>query len=206
MSTCNFNLQCASKYYVLSSTIEEENEQGEIEIINKESWNWDDDIDYILEIAKEKGYYKYIPGRYEARPMDNNICCKDECFNDDYIYCYIGLNSGYYKGATIDYDLCFGDYGWLSEYKTVDDFVQDVVENILEEKSDYGNWNKGLCAMQRPNLYKKLSGIIFELIDELETICNHCCDERLVRIGIFSNGEAIYATVDSLKEKLICVA
>lgn len=206
MSTCNFKLQCASKYYVLSSTIEEENEQGEMEVVNKESWNWDDDIEYIQGIAKEKGYYKYIPGRFETRPMDNNICCKDIDFGEDYIHCYIGLNSGYYEGATIDYDFYYGNCDLLSDYKTVDDFVQDVVESILEDKSTYGNWNNGLCAIQRPNLYKRISTIISGLIDEAETICNHCCDERLVRIGIFSNGEAVYKRADSLKETLTSVA
>lgn len=202
MSTCNFRLQCASKYYVLSSTIEEENEQGEMEVVNKESWHWDDDTDYILETAKEKGYYKYIPGRFETRPMDNNICCKSIDFGEDYLHCYIGLNSGYYEGATIDYDFYYGNCDLLSDYKTVDDFVQDVVESILEDKSTE-QWPLYYSA---PNLYKRLSTIISGLIDEAETICNHCCDERLVRIGIFSNGEAIYKRADSLKETLNSVA
>lgn len=206
MSACNFKLQCASKYYVLFSTVEEENKQGEMEVVNKESWHWDDDIDYILGIAKEKGYYKYIPGRFEDRPMDNNICCKDIVFGDDYLHCYIGLNYGYYEGATIDYDFYYGNYDSLSDYKTVDDFVQDVVESILENKLIYENWNKGLCAIQRPNLYKRIYTIISGLIDEAETICNHCCDERLVRIGIFSNGEAIYEYADIQKGKLMGVA
>lgn len=206
MSTCNFHLQCASKYYVLSSYVEEMNEQDEKEIVSKEWYHWDDDTERIMEVAGRKGYTRYIPGTYKARPMDDSICSKYFYFGNECLECYIGLNNGYYEGATIDYDMRWGDYGWLSDYDTADDFIHDIVEGILTEKSDYGYWNEGMCTIQRPNLYKKLSGIVSAMIDEAGSICNDCCDEKLVIVGMFGNGEAIYERAESLRGKLTGVA
>lgn len=192
MSTCNFRLQCASKYYVLSSYMEEINEQDEKEVVCKEWYHWDDDADRVMEVAGEKGYARCIPDFLKEHPMDDNICWKDFDFGDECLECYIGFNNGYYEGATIDYDIRCGDYGWLSGYDTVDDFIQNIVDGILADKSYNEDWNKGMCTIQRPNLHKKLSGVVSAMIDEAENICNDCCDEKLVRVCVFNNGEAVY--------------
>lgn len=206
MSTSNFRLQCASKYYVLSSYVEEINEQNEKEVVCKDWYHWKFDTERIMEVAEKKDYTRYISGSLKERPMDNNICCKVLYFGYECLECYIGLNNGYYEGATIDYDIHCGYYGWLSDYDTVDDFIYDIVEGVLTDKLHYKDWNKGMCIIQRPNLYKKLSGVVFAMIDEAESICNDCCDENLVRVGLFSNGEAVYERVDSLRGKLMGVA
>lgn len=206
MSTCNFRLQCASKYYVLSSYVEEINEEGEKEVVCKEWYHLDFDRERVMEVAGKKEYTRYISGSFKERPMDDNICCKDFYFGDERLECYIGFNNGHYEGATIDYDIRCGDYGWLSDCNTADDFIQEIVDGILADKSYYEGWNKGMCAIQRPNLYKKLSGMVSDIIDEAESICNVCCDEKLVRVGIFSNGEAVYERADSLRGKLTGVA
>lgn len=111
MSTCNFHLQCASKYYVLSSYVEGINEQDEKEVVCKEWYHWNDDTERVMEVAEKKDYMRYVPGTFMVRPMDDNICCKDFYFGNECLECYTGINNGYYEGATIDYDIRCSDYG-----------------------------------------------------------------------------------------------
>lgn len=108
------------------------------------------------------------------------------------VYIHFYLTSGYYEEACFDYDIEFFPYNkfTLSEYKSLEDFRDDIIElgwiiepNIEQFKKEF------IPAMQ-------------ETIKLAENLCKQMSNSILEHIGTFSNGEKIYKNINYLKNNI----
>ena len=75
------------------------------------------------------------------------------------------------------------------EGRTNDVVAEEFVH--YADLAEYG-WNAGLAKMLRMKLTTRLVKFLDRVQEECEDICKALCDDELVCVGIFSNGEAIY--------------
>lgn len=100
------------------------------------------------------------------------------------------IRSGYFADANFDWDIEIDG----TEY---DLECYDESEALDSLESSYEYWdNPGFCKIQAKNLVKKVEKAVSELSEELESVYDKYT-EKLIRIGIFSNGEAIYGLADN---------
>lgn len=105
--------------------------------------------------------------------------------------------SGYYSGAILDYEIFGGSYvGKMSDYRDSDDFALDVIDDIIDDCSNYYGWNPGVCAALRPKVEKAVEDAFNAIAKDSENVCQALADSSLVCVGIFSNGEAIYKPIN----------
>lgn len=111
----------------------------------------------------------------------------------------LGIISGYYADATIDFDIIVRpivsgyDYR-LSDYEDIFSMVQDILADLEGEIASFGDddWNYGIWKMNKKHVEKWLIDLISKEYDSCNEFCENNCDTRLYCKGIFSNGEAIY--------------
>ena len=218
MSCPNFHKINAHNYYVVGDTTTAYDDELEEEVeVTKDSFDYDCDIDFAQESAKEKGFE---PKKWYSRTMNaEGIMDKTAwyyfgkkssgmAFNHFEFSIEIYAHNGYYSGMNYDWDICIndnfsGDFS-LSEYDDVDSLVEDIADAWQEEASDtwYEGWNAGMAKIQKKNLKKWLVKMIDKLSDEADDMCRYICEEVYVCGGIFSNGEAVYYKESSLKGKV----
>lgn len=113
----------------------------------------------------------------------------------------LGVISGYYADATIDFDIivkptCSGYKYRLSEYNGIGDMVADILADMNGDARYYADngdsWNYGIWQMNKKHVEKWLIDLITKEYDRCNEFCEDNCDTRLYCKGIFSNGEAIY--------------
>lgn len=113
----------------------------------------------------------------------------------------LGVISGYYADATIDFDIivkptCSGYKYRLSEYSGIGDMVADILADMDGDARYYADngdsWNYGIWQMNKKHVEKWLIDLITKEYDRCNEFCENNCDTRLCCKGIFSNGEAIY--------------
>ena len=221
MSTANFSKVNANNYYVILDTFKDEDENGNEVERYKESWYYDELKDLITYGADEKfgGWDRIEGGDGNRNYYGTYICEKDTVWNtfgskapwflEVGITPTIIMRSGYYSGATLDYELRITDSRSnevkLSDYDDLGDLLNDMMDNLYELVEWHGHecgWTTGTFKMQRKNIERWLEAKILEVIDECEAICAANAEETLVCGGRFSNGEAIYYRADSLKGKV----
>ena len=111
----------------------------------------------------------------------------------------IGVISGYYADATIDFDIevrpTISGYRYrLSDYNCIFSMIQDILEDIeIEAKYGDEDWSFAIWRMNRKNVQKWLTNVITQIWDKCNEFCENNCDTRLICEGVFSNGEAVYA-------------
>ena len=100
--------------------------------------------------------------------------------------------SGYYEGATFDYEAEFDVYD-KDDYHvgTYDD------EGITEEEIICENWcnNVGLSKIHARRIMQRIEKAVQSLKDEAEGVFSMYCEDECVCAAVFSNGEAIYSKV-----------
>ena len=223
MSTPNFHKVHARNYYVVGDkTSYYDEELGKDVPCQKESEDYDMDIDFACELGKEKGFTPLDANDRSnyARSMGSTAIMEksgwyafgkksaEMAFNNFEFSQEIYAQSGYYSGMNYDWDINindnFGGNFRLSEYDDVDSLVEDIADAWQEEASDtwYEGWNAGMAKIQKKNLKKWLVKMIDKFSDEADDMCRDICEDVYVCGGIFSNGEAIYYKEDSLKGKV----
>ena len=223
MSTPNFHKVKARNYYVIGDETSYYDEELVKDVpCQKESEDYDMDIDFACELGKEKGFTPLDANDRSnyTRSMGSTAIMEksgwfafgkksdDMAFNQFEFSQEIYVHSGYYSGMNYDWDIniCdnFGGNFRLSEYDDVDSLVEDIADAWQEEASDtwYEGWNAGMAKIQRKNLIKWVKKMIDKLSGEADDVCRDICEDVYVCGGIFSNGEAIYYKEDSLKGKV----
>lgn len=109
------------------------------------------------------------------------------------------IQSAYYEGATLDY-LMFIYNGAenveLNDYhKTTPD---GVIEDLFETKyssHDYSEMSRGLRVIQSKHAENWVNNEIEKLRTQVEQVLEQYCDTKLNRLGVFSNGEAVYSEI-----------
>lgn len=206
MSTPNFALKNASRFFVLGTPVyytqEEINEYGldqnrlgEYDELDTEA-NYDADKENVAYELKEKGWYdieerdgdRYYPTSLFSEKMAS-INCGDNSID---ITIKAGCTSGYYQAANFDwfvnvktcrkvdyyYETCDYDYNDL----TADDVIRD-------------DWyeNKGLSKIHAAHILRKIESIIDDLKNEAELAFSKYCDEEMYCTFRAFNGEAGYS-------------
>lgn len=196
MSTANFSLVNAKKYYAVKSTFEYENEEGQIEEQYKESWDWENDIEVFGEnIPSEysmntRGDYVGYDRNYPQTACEKSIAKE---FKFGGVEVEVGLipvlRSGYYDGANWDYvKYVRMERDWESDDDVDDSICAENVSLFCQNAFE----NRGFAKIIAPKLYKKIAGVFDELDDVFSNIAEQMCDMKLACVGVFSNGEAVY--------------
>ena len=215
MGCPNFSKVNALNYYVVSdiTTRYDDEREEEVECI-KDSFDYDMDMEFAAESAKEKGF-ESEKGSYNIN-MDGCSFLKkdnyevfgkkwsDRWWNSIKFTEEIYARGGYYSGMLYDWDICVsvnGNNFYLSDYYSYS--KEDFIEAISEEWFYYAsNENEGMAKIQRKNFEKWLDKLITKFSEEADSLCEYICDETLVCGGVFSNGEAVYYKANTLRGKV----
>lgn len=214
MSTPNFKVENASKYYVFGTNVyvtQEDIDEGyrEQEQLGQfDEWATQDNFDCDLANAK----YELIgKGWKESKGYDGDRSYTGCYFAEKTSEFYYGGTSfeitiqakavsGYYEGATFDYDASLRvfpehnydfDYDLFGNYKFCEKFVID--DNLLD--------NLGMSKIHAKNVVKKVYDELQKLQDEAEEVFQMYSEYRLGCAGIFSNGEAIYYDTENCSKR-----
>ena len=192
MSTPNFSKYNTKNYCVLL----DENHCDDYEFMM-------DDLGYC---AEDKGFDR--TSDYN-RSMKMSIFAERENYENRFstelteieLTAQLGVIGGYYADATIDFDsevtpTCSGYKYRLSDYDDIFSMVQDILADMdgdAEYYAKYGmGWNKGIWKMNKKHVQTWLIDLITKEYDRCNEFCENNCDNRLMCVGVFSNGEAVY--------------
>jgi hypothetical protein len=94
------------------------------------------------------------------------------------------IRSGYYQGANLDYEIEYSADGYEN------DEFDGVIDEWVYQANKYNN--NGLVQANRSKVENWLENTKNEMIEKLEKIYSEYSDVKLVKVGQFSNGEAVY--------------
>lgn len=205
MSTPNFALKNASRYFVFGTPVyytQEDIDENELDQDLLDCYdeigteiNYSDVKHNVAYELKANGWHDIDEHDYDRNypthffsEKTKTIKCGDNRID---ITIQAGCTSGYYQAANFDwfvniktyrraecyYETCNYDYNDL----TSDDVIRD-------------DWyeNKGLSKIHAAHIVRKIEYIIDDLKNEAELAFSMYCDEEMSLTCIFSNGEAIY--------------
>lgn len=193
MSTPNFRKYNTRNYCVLL----DENHCDDYEFMM-------DDLGYC---AEDKGFDR--TSDYN-RSMEMSIFAERGGYENKYntalteieMTAQLGVISGYYAGATIDFDIIvtpsISGYKYhLSDFGSIFEMVESILSD-MEAEASYGNddWNYGIWKMNKKHVQTWLINLITKEYDACDKFCEENCDTRLYCRGVFSNGEAVYAVAN----------
>ena len=205
MSTPNFALKNASRYFVFGTPVYYTKEDIDANELDQDLLDHYDEIGTEINYSdakhnvtyelKEKGWH-YIEEFAGDRSYPTHLFAqKEEWFQcgDTSIEIIIqaSCTSGYYQAANFDWlakvKVSGVIDGWYSDFEYEHDELQpcDVIRQ---------NWydNKGLSKIHAAHVIRKIQAIIDELKNEAELAFSMYCDEEMGLACLFSNGEAIY--------------
>lgn len=178
MGTVNFAPpQMSDSYYVLN--VEEE-------------WELEDALDNISHEVKEafkgKYYISHEEGMYEmsrySRTGFLSVNTDVGLVSVSVILVYV---NGYYEGINLDMRLEIDGENFTNDPEGIERKLQDLKEDEILEDVDKSR--------------EDIEAVVEDITEQVNTIYGECCDLELVRLGMFSNGTAVYKRVDK-KDKL----
>lgn len=220
MSTANFKVENASKYYVFGTNVyvtQEDIDEGyrdEDQLGQFDEWATQDNYDCDLANAK----YELIrsKGWSESKGWDGDRSYPGSYFAEKTSRFYYGYTlfeitiqakvvDGYYEGATFDYDASlrvlpecswhygydYYDYDLFGNYEFCEECVID--DNLLK--------NLGLSKIHAKNVVKKVYAELQKLCDEAESVFQMNSEYRLGCMGYGSNGEAFYYDTEDCSKR-----
>ena len=205
MSTPNFKLKNASRYFVLG--MPQYYTQDDIDANELDQ----DLLDHFDEIGTEVNYESCkenvawelkAKGWHDIEECDGDYSYHTTLFSEKTktisfgntsvdITIQAGCTSGYYEAANFD---------WLAKVK-VSGMTEGYIETFEYQPDDLGandvieqNWydNKGLSKIHAAHIIRKIEAIIDELKNEAELAFSMYCDEEMYCAYKCSNGEAGY--------------
>lgn len=206
MSTPNFALKNASRYFVLGMPVyytqEEIDERelgqdllGEFDEIGTESLFQDTQHNVAYEL-KAKGWHdieecdgdrSYPTSLFSEKTV--SIKCGDNTID---VTIQAGCTSGYYQAANFDWFVSIKTYRRIDYYyETCDYDYNDLTANDVIRDDWYEN--KGLSKIHAAHIIRKIEAIIDELKNEAELAFSMYCDEEMYCAYQCFNGEAGYS-------------
>ena len=203
MSTPNFTLKNASRYFVLGMPVyytqEDIDENGlDQDLLGKydelgTELNYHADKENVACELKAKGWHG-IEKFDGARSCPISLFAektKTILFGSTYvdITMQAGCTSGYYHAANFDWIVKIKVDGMIDGYNETFEYEHDELEpyDVIRD-----NWydNKGLSKIHAAHVIRKIQAIIDELKNEAELAFSMYCDEEMYRAYLCSNGEA----------------
>lgn len=193
MATSNFYNKNASNVYAVLMDYEDVvfdengNETEETQMVQCESWDYEDIVDYVNELMNESQTFK-VSDRVE---FSNNRNFEGTAIKSFVSYKTFGdveveilltavIRSGYYEGANLDWEL---NYYVGSGYDDRVDFMYDF---------EYAYDNQGMAKIQCRNAENWATKEGERMVEALEDIFTQISNPLQV-VARFSNGETIYA-------------
>lgn len=209
MSTPNFALKNASRYFVFGTPVyytQEEIDEygldqdrlGDYDELDTEA-NYDADKENVAYELKEKGWHDIEEHDWDrSYPTDLfsektvSINCGDNSID---ITIQAGCTSGYYEAANFDWFVNIKTYRKVDYYyETCDyDYNDLTADDVIRD-----DWfdNKGLSKIHAAHIIRKIEAIIDSLKNEAELAFSMYCDEELYCAWHANNGEAGYSKAD----------
>lgn len=206
MSTPNFALKNASRYFVLGMPVyytqeeidERELDQdllGEFDEIGTESLFQDTQHNVAYEL-KAKGWHdieecdgdrSYPTSLFSEKTV--SIKCGDNTID---VTIQAGCTSGYYQAANFDWFVSIKTYRRIDYYyETCDYDYNDLTADDVIRDDWYDN--AGLSKIHAAHIIRKIEAIIDELKNEAELAFSMYCDEEMYCAYQCFNGEAGYS-------------
>lgn len=206
MSTPNFSLTNASRYFVLGMPVyytqeeidEREYDQdilGEFDELDTEA-NYEADKENVACELKAKGWYdieecdgdrSYPTSLFSEKTV--SIKCGDNTID---VTIQAGCTSGYYQAANFDWFAKVKVSGMIEGWHETFEYEHDELDadDVIRD-----NWydNKGLSKIHAAHILRKIESIINDLKNEAELAFSQYCDEELFCDSVAFNGEAGYS-------------
>lgn len=205
MSTPNFALKNASRYFVLGMPVYYTQEDIDENGLDQDLLGKYDELDTEANYYADKENVAYelkAKGWHNIDGCDGDRNCPTSLFAEKTktilfgstsvdITMKAGCTSGHYEAANFDWfasvKVCGLIEGWNEEF----DYEADELEeyDVIRD-----NWydNKGLSKIHASHIIRKIEAIIDELKNEAELAFSKYSDEEMYRAYLCSNGEAGY--------------
>ena len=209
MSTPNFALKNASRYFVFGMPVYYTQEDidengldqdllGKYDELDTEA-NYYSDKENVAHALKAKGWH-------DIDDFDGDRSCPTSLFAEKTktilfgstsvdITIQAGCTFGYYEAANFDWFAKIEVSGMIEGYNETFEYEFDELEadDVIRD-----NWydNKGLSKIHAAHIIRKIEAIIEELKNEAELAFSKYCDEEMYRAYLCSNGDAGYGRTD----------
>lgn len=193
MGASNFYNKNASNVYAVLMDYEDVvfdengNETEETQMVQCESWDYEDLVDYVNELMDEQKLFKVSDRvefgnnrNYEGTAIKSFVSYKTFGNVEVEVLLTAVIRSGYYEGANLDWEL---NYYAGSGY-------DDILDLTYEFESQ--NDNQGMAKIQCRNAEKWATKEGERMVEALEDIFTQISNPLQV-VARFSNGETIYA-------------
>ena len=210
MSTPNFALQNASRYFVFGTPQYYTQEDIDANELDQDLLGHYDEIRTEDNYYNDKGNAAYelkAKGWHDIEEYDGDRYYPTTLFSEKTKTIWLngqtsvdvtiqaGCTSGYYQAANFDWFVKIKFDGMIDGYNETFEYDPDELEpyDVIRD-----NWydNAGLSKIHAAHIIRKIGAIIDELKNEAELAFSKCCDEEMYRACLFSNGEAIYNRTD----------
>ena len=209
MSTPNFALKNASRYFVFGTPVYYTQEDIDANELDQDLLDHFDEIgtEVNYEAGKENVAYELkVKGWHDIEECDGDRSYPTSLFSEKTVSIKCGDNtidvtiqagctSGYYEAANFDW------FANIKTYRKVDyyyetcnyDYNDLTADDVIDD-----NWldNKGLSKIHAARIIRKIEAVIDELKNEAELAFSKYCDEEMFCAWRASNGEAGYNRPD----------
>ena len=206
MSTPNFALKNASRYFVFGTPVYYTQEDIDANELDQDLLDHFDEIgtEVNYEAGKENVAWELkAKGWHDIDECDGDRSYPTAIFSEKTktisfgstsvdITVQAGCTSGYYEAANFDW------FANIKTYRKVDyyyetcnyDYNDLTADDVIDD-----NWldNKGLSKIHAARIIRKIEAVIGDLKNEAELAFSKCCDEEMFCAWQAFNGEAGYS-------------
>lgn len=206
MSTPNFTLKNASRYFVFGTPVYYTQEDIDANELDQDLLDHFDEIgtEVNYEAGKENVAFELkAKGWHDIEECDGDRSYTTTLFSEKTktisfgntsvdITIQAGCTSGYYEAANFDW------FANIKTYRKVDyyyetcnyDYNELTADDVIDD-----NWldNNGLSKIHAARIIRKIEAVIDELKNEAELAFSKCCDEEMFCAWQAFNGEAGYS-------------
>lgn len=195
MATANFYTNNASAVYAIRTHWDDEGERFNLdfwdilEIVHYRAMNLNDSCQFqeANESERRRGNWGgTICLTYDAPALDLPGGLRIESEGR------IVIRSGYYDGANLDWDFSARLSNWYDHDTNDYCSPDDIPEALMEDFAEAIEWNAGLIKIHGKRILHKIETYLNDLTERLDRACRELCDDRLVCVARFGNGEAVY--------------
>lgn len=206
MSTPNFALKNASRYFVFGTPVYYTQEDIDANELDQDLLDHFDEIgtEVNYEAGKENVALELkAKGWHDIEECDGDRSYPTILFSEKTktisfgstsidITILAGCTSGYYEAANFDWFATVKVSGMIEGYIETFEYEHDELEpdDVIRD-----NWydNKGISKIHAARMIKKIDAIIDELKNEAELAFSKCCDEEMFCAWQAFNGDAGYS-------------
>lgn len=206
MATANFHYGNTTRFFVFGTNKYITQEEIDLNELPQE-WlgDFDEEKTYLdfemcvkccKEALKELGYYEMCGAGHGTQIGLAKTIYFDIADIDFHLDIMPTIESGYYEGATFDFQTELHVAG--NKYDVENDEILDwdtcdIAEEMID--AEWTQYGVGFAKMQAINIHNKIKREYKALVEELEGVFSRCCESECVQAVRFSNGETLYAKI-----------